>query len=436
MPEVSIIIPVYNAENCIRRCVESVLEQEYKDFELILMDDGSKDGCPAVLDELAAKDERITVVHQANAGVSATRNRAMDLARGKYIQFLDADDWMTKESTKLMVRTAEETGCDLVVGEFYRVVKDNLSIKGSILSDKVLTLREYAEYMMEGPADYYYGVLWNKLYRRSIIEEYGIRMDESLSFCEDFVFNLNYLRHCRTVAPLQAPVYYYVKTEGSLVATNLTLPKIYKMKTTVFQYYDDFYKSILDEETYSSQWLSIAGFLFDAARDEMTIPMMPGTLKLGEELIQAQYCPSSASLPSLFYYMDKTYDRYLDTLSKRSNLSVKDLRIYDAVHHSVQPVHQKALSDFTGYTLLSVLSSLEKLSSRGYVTLYPSEGEILAEEGKNAEKANTELANIAEDLFAVMFEGLSEAEMKEWLRVSDRIHDNLRKAMSSGEEQV
>ncbi|MBR2595193.1 MAG: glycosyltransferase family 2 protein, partial [Solobacterium sp.] len=105
MPKVSVIIPVYNAEKNIERCADSVLNQEYRDLELIMVDDGSKDGTAAILDELAARDERVRVIHKPNGGVSETRNRALDMAAGKYVQFLDADDWIPADSTKLLVRT-------------------------------------------------------------------------------------------------------------------------------------------------------------------------------------------------------------------------------------------------------------------------------------------------------------------------------------------
>ena len=161
IPKVSIIIPVYNAEKAVCRCVDSVLDQEYTDFELLLMDDGSKDGSPAILDEYAEKDERVRVVHKENSGVSATRNMALGMARGDWIQFLDADDWITKDATKLFVRTAEENDADMVIADFYRVVGENTSRKGDIWTSRVITREEYGSFMMKNPADYYYGVLWN-----------------------------------------------------------------------------------------------------------------------------------------------------------------------------------------------------------------------------------------------------------------------------------
>ena len=99
-PMVSIIIPVYNAETTLRRCVLSVLGQQYEDFELLLIDDGSSDGSGGMCDEFARKDARVRVVHKKNAGVSAARNDAIRLARGRYLQFLDSDDWITPDATR------------------------------------------------------------------------------------------------------------------------------------------------------------------------------------------------------------------------------------------------------------------------------------------------------------------------------------------------
>ena len=95
MPKVSIIVPVYNAENALARCVDSVLGRDFRDFELLLVDDGSADSSPRICDEYAVRDARVRVLHRENAGVSAARNAALDAATGEYLQFLDADDWVT-----------------------------------------------------------------------------------------------------------------------------------------------------------------------------------------------------------------------------------------------------------------------------------------------------------------------------------------------------
>ena len=154
MKKVSIIVPVYNAQNSIGRCIESILNQDYENIELIAVNDGSKDNSGKILDEYAAKDSRMIVIHKTNSGVSDTRNIAIARASGTYLQFLDADDYIPVDSTKSMVRALEENNVDLVVSDFYRVVKDNLSLKGSIVNDKILTRNEYASLMAESPDEY------------------------------------------------------------------------------------------------------------------------------------------------------------------------------------------------------------------------------------------------------------------------------------------
>lgn len=200
-PKVSIIVPVYNAQEYLKRCVDSILSQDYRDFELLLMDDGSKDASGEICDAYAQQDGRVRVIHKENSGVSDTRNQALELARGTFLQFLDSDDWIVPEATRLLVRSMEEYNCDMVISDFYRVSGERLAQKGDIEEDKVMSRQEFASYMIENPADFYYGVLWNKMYRRSIIEEYHIRMDTSISWCEDFLFNLEYIRHAESFLP-------------------------------------------------------------------------------------------------------------------------------------------------------------------------------------------------------------------------------------------
>ncbi|MBQ8851129.1 MAG: glycosyltransferase, partial [Oscillibacter sp.] len=223
-PSVSIIVPVYNAEAALRRCIESILHQTCGDFELLLVDDGSTDSSGAICDEYAAQDTRIRVFHKENGGVSAARNLALDNAQGTYLQFLNSDDWVTPDATRLCLRTAREQNADLVISDFYRVVGDRVSVKGDIEETEVLSQSEYAEHMMANPADFYYCVLWNKLYRRDIVEAHHLRMNEEINWCEDFLFNLEYIRCARRCCALNVPLYYYVKTKGSL-ASQISLSK-------------------------------------------------------------------------------------------------------------------------------------------------------------------------------------------------------------------
>lgn len=112
-PKISIIVPIYNVEKYLQKCVDSILCQTYKNLEIILVNDGSPDNCPAICDEYAKKDKRIKVIHKQNGGVSSARNAGLDVATGKYVQFVDSDDWVEPEYSKTMINLIEENNCDL-----------------------------------------------------------------------------------------------------------------------------------------------------------------------------------------------------------------------------------------------------------------------------------------------------------------------------------
>lgn len=328
-PKVSIIVPVYNAEKGLARCVNSILNQEFRDFELILMDDGSRDRSREICDGYARADARVVVVHKENTGVSDTRNQAIARARGTFLQFVDSDDWLTADATKLMVRAAEETGCDLVIADFYRVVGEMVSRKGDIDADQVIGREAFVGFMMENPADYYYGVLWNKLYRREIVKAHGIRMDAKISWCEDFLFNLEYVRYATTFYALRTPVYYYVKTKGSLVNQKISLSRTVEMKLAMFECYNDFFKHVLDEEAYERKRLQVYHFLVDAAKDGFVFPAtIPGTQKLGEERSQAlQEVISEDGIIVERYRDRKLIERYLESVALKYDMTMAELSL-------------------------------------------------------------------------------------------------------------
>lgn len=271
-PLVSVIVPVYNVEPYLGPCLESLRAQTYPDLEVLLVNDGSTDGSRELCAAMARADRRFHLIDQANAGVSAARNAGLARASGKYLQFVDGDDRLSPQATETLVHSAESTGADLVITHFIRVDGERQARQGHIKGRRLLTRQEFAQEMVKAPANYYYGALWNKLYRRSIVEKQGLRFEEGVSWSEDFLFNLEYLRHVRLVAAVPKPLYYYHKRPGSLITSQATLRKVIRMKRDTFDYYKNLYQ---DLDLYDEQKARVYRYLISTATDGTTLTL-PG----------------------------------------------------------------------------------------------------------------------------------------------------------------
>lgn len=273
-PMVSIIVPVYNAQDTLHACVKSICAQSYRNIEIILVNDGSTDDSLAICHALAAGDERIKIVDKPNSGVSASRNVGIECARGRYLQFVDSDDYLAPDAARLMVERAEATGCDLVIAEFFRLVGKRLIASTNSPGSEVLTQKEFARRLMDSPLNFYYGVMWNKLYRRDIIMKNEIRCCAELKWCEDFLFNMDYYSRMSTVCTLDAPLYYYVKRRGSLANSYASMAptRVFRMKRAMYAPYKDLFESMEMYETHRAQ---IRRFFLDFARDGGVPPFAP-----------------------------------------------------------------------------------------------------------------------------------------------------------------
>lgn len=368
---VSILIPVYNAEKTIERCISSVLNQTYPDFELILLDDGSTDGSGPICDAYAEKDRRIRVLHKENTGVSDTRNQGIAMAEGEYLQFLDSDDWIPPHATESFVRTVTEHPCDMVIADFYRVVGERVSQKGDIDREGLVDRAGYAAHMMQKPADFYYGVLWNKFYKHSLIEEYEIKMDTSISWCEDFLFNMEYVRHIRSAYVLRVPVYYYVKTKGSLVTQGISMKKTIQMKRKVFSYYNAFYKDVFGDEDYEKRKGQIYRFLFDAADDGTVSSLpVPGNYRLGEE--RGNVSEGVQKGEGIFfdlYRERKMWEKLLDAVAARNDLTLVDVKLLYCLSQPHQDCTEKEIAEVLHISKRSLFASIQRLLALEMITL-------------------------------------------------------------------
>ena len=269
-PLISVIIPVYNVAPYLERCLDSVAAQTWENLEVWLVDDGSTDGSLALCEARAEQDSRFRVLRQANAGVSAARNAALAVAQGDYLQFSDSDDLLTPDATETLVRAAQVTGADLVISHFFRVDGEKQAQRGHIKGERLLTRQEFAQEMVKAPANYYYGVLWNKLYRRSTVEANRLRCDRRMAWCEDFLFNLEYIQYARLIAAVPRAVYYYRKREDSLVNTQTGLRRLIRTKKETFAAYKELYQKL---DLYEEQKGRIYGYLLSAATDGAVSPL-------------------------------------------------------------------------------------------------------------------------------------------------------------------
>lgn len=428
-PKVSIIVPIYNAEKTLHRCVNSILNQDYIDFELLLIDDGSKDSSGAICDEYAAKDARVRVIHKENSGVSASRNLALNEAKGEYLQFLDADDWITPNATRLLVESAVLNGCDMVISDFYRVIGERLSHKGSIDEDGVLTREEFANLMMENPADFYYGVLWNKLYSRAIIEKNQLRMDPKISWCEDFMFNLEYIRHCENIFVLQVPIYYYVKTKGSLVSQGMSLTKTIKTKMMVLEYYTDFYKQVLSEEEYEKKRLQIYSYLMDMASDETVLPpLISNSKKLGEERLQTNAALGKGDSYFVEDYRNrKLMAYYLEPVAIKHALTLEEARVLLALSYIPAVKDRKELAEFLEISEKHQSVLLGKFHKNGYLKIKKKRKQEMLEIIflADSEKLLSELKQAEKEFEQARMSKLSDVEIEEYHRLNALIKENI-----------
>ena len=226
MCRVSVIVPVYQVEQYLAKCLDSILAQTCMDFELILVNDGTRDRCPEIMDEYAARDARIRLVHKENGGLSSARNAGLDIARGEYIVFVDSDDTVEPTMIADAVQAAEKAHADLVIYN-YRLVTEKgvqgayLPMKDEVIDLDVLGLDNYFyRYWMP----YVHGQeAWCRLYKREIIEQNHLRYapnDEV--FAEDTLFSAMYLMHVHTLAALAKPYVNYLQRGDSLMGMRLT----------------------------------------------------------------------------------------------------------------------------------------------------------------------------------------------------------------------
>ena len=249
-PKVSIIVPVYNVEKFLPQCVDSLVNQTLKDIEIILVDDGSSDNCPAICDKYAEQDSRIKVIHKKNDGVGSARNSGMEVATGEYIAFVDSDDYVALNAYQQLYAKALDTQADIIYFTSQRFdVQGNISKDANILKEmRFQTEEDIRKLMLDMVANppkakkdrYIAECVWCSLYAHNIIQRHAIRFKNRDEVIEDLMFNLDYLLHASNVVII--PDVYYNWRENDTSYTRTVRPDKIDKCYCYYQYLLDWLK--------------------------------------------------------------------------------------------------------------------------------------------------------------------------------------------------
>lgn len=221
MPKISIIVPVYKVEKYLDRCVKSILDQTYTDFELILVDDGSPDNCPAMCDAWAEKDNRIRVIHKENGGLSSARNAGLDIMNGEYVTFVDSDDAIRNDYLYALKYALDKNNADISIADLERLNDGDTVYKtNSILDVSEITGTEACDRIYSEPVKYV--TAWNKLYGKHLFD--NIRFPLGKIHEDEFTtYKLYY--QAKRIAVISDKLYYYYSVPGSIMNSDFSIKK-------------------------------------------------------------------------------------------------------------------------------------------------------------------------------------------------------------------
>ena len=207
--KVSIIVPIFNVERYIHKCIKSLMLQDHQNIEIILVDDGSPDQSGEIIDELGKKDNRIKVVHKTNGGVSTARNIGLSLSTGDYIMFVDGDDWVEKDYVSYFIKLVSEYELPIGMNKFNYYTDDTIETKDS---NYIVSAEKVIEWLYSGEM---FVAVWNKIFSREFIMEYHLQFDETIWYGEGMLFNIECLQHVEKVAIGEKPVYHQINNPDS-----------------------------------------------------------------------------------------------------------------------------------------------------------------------------------------------------------------------------
>lgn len=221
-PMASIIIPIYNGERYIEQCLDSIINQSYKNIEIIAINDGSLDKSIEILEKYINLDNRIRVINQKNKGPSEARNNGLEHSNGKYILFIDIDDTVEQLYIETMVNKIESENLDLVCCGYKDLSPYGEFEHTDFTFNTSISLDEFVKLVCQGTG----GVPWGKIYKHEIIKKYNLKMDKNIFMCEDLVFVLEYASHCKDFGAIDGYLYNYNRFNQDSISSNISIDYI------------------------------------------------------------------------------------------------------------------------------------------------------------------------------------------------------------------
>lgn len=220
---ISVIVPIYKVEKYINKCVDSIRHQTYKELEIILVDDGSPDNCPAICDEYAKKDSRIQVIHKQNGGLINARKSGLEIAKGEYIGFVDGDDWIEPEMYELFAQQIKKYSPDMVISDFYYDSGTKPANSEQLFEreyyDKYALENEIYPHMLFSGTYYKFGInpcCWSKVYKKELLKKNLYPVDGRIKMGEDAAFTYPCLLDAESIATVKTPCYHYIINPESM----------------------------------------------------------------------------------------------------------------------------------------------------------------------------------------------------------------------------
>lgn len=247
MSLISVIVPIYKVEAYLNRCIQSILNQTWTDFELILIDDGSPDRCPDICDWWKEKDKRITVIHKENGGLSDARNAGLKVAVGEFIVFVDSDDWVEPDYLQVLMESLRESNCDIVeCGIIQTQGESDSSRKRTEEKENKVALFQTEQALEQLIKDgSFHQYVWNKLYRRSVMD--GILFEKGKTN-EDEFWIYQVFGNAERIGRIEKPLYYYFQRDTSIMGTGYSTRRLdaLEAKQQRQKYIEKYYPKLKD----------------------------------------------------------------------------------------------------------------------------------------------------------------------------------------------